>query len=43
MVQKMATIKMTPEPTGIRLGTCPLECQRKLDEVRRFVMLEIGR
>jgi hypothetical protein len=43
MVQKMAKIKMTPELTEIRLGICPSKYQCKLDDVRRFVMLEIGR
>jgi hypothetical protein len=39
----MAKMKKTPELTGFRLGIRPSECQRKLDEVSSFVLLEIVR
>jgi len=42
MAQKLAKMKMTPELTGLRLGICPPKCQRKLDEISSFVLLEIG-
>ena len=43
MAQKMAKMKKTPELTSFRLGICPSEYQRKLDEVSSFAFLEIGR